>query len=158
MEFQGCYCTTPGCQGILQADGKHQGIFRKKKDLAFTHEVMYQWAAKIGPGSPDTWSTAWRDHLLRLMGHSEKQSEWWSRHKKAFSEATMDFIRLQHIDYAAGFRCDCSEGQLLFCKMYACLRSIRVSGFSYHNTAQSCCFQFRVKQGKHCMHCTNLLI
>lgn len=113
-EFQDSQCTTPSCSGTLQADGKDQGIFRKRKDLAFTHEVMYQWAAKIGPGSPDTWSSAWREHLLRLMGHRQRRPEWWTRHKKAFSEATMDFVRLQHIDYAAGFRCNCSQGISVF--------------------------------------------
>ncbi len=111
IEFQSCACLacqSPNCAGILHADGKHQGIFRKRSNLAFTHEVMYQWA-KIGPGSPNPWSSAWRDHLIKLMGHSQKQPEWWNKLKKAFSEATMDFIRLQHLDYGAGFRCECSE-------------------------------------------------
>ena len=43
----------------LQVDGEYQGtIFRKQKDLALAHEVIYQWASEMGTGSPEPWSSS----------------------------------------------------------------------------------------------------
>ena len=100
------------CKGQLVADGREIGVLRKTHTLAFAHELLYQWADKLLSGSAETWSSAWLMALVKARNISEADKQrLWEQHKKHFSEATLDFIQLQGIDYDAGFACNCWQGE-----------------------------------------------
>lgn len=115
-QFESHSCGSANCNGKLEPDGKEVGLLRKTAKLAFAHELLYQWTDQMGVGTPDSWSGSWRSSLLQMHGLSrDTLGGYWSL-KQAFSQATMDFIQLQNIDYATGFRCECCHGEVApFC-------------------------------------------
>lgn len=113
-QFHTFSCQSENCCGTLTVDGREHGIFRKTPDLAFAAEVLYQWASGLDCGSPLPWSTSWRRHLVSLTGYDQSTLEaYWKRFKPLFSEATLDFVKLQGIDYGKGFHCNCWQGRRL---------------------------------------------
>ena len=101
-----------GCEGKLEVDGREFGLLRKTVKLAFSHELLREWADEMATGGVP-WHTMWVKFLQRLRSCSlDELTRYASRYyEKAFSEATMDFVDLQCLDYDAGFRCSCNAGE-----------------------------------------------
>ena len=92
---------------MLTVDGKEFGVLRVTQSLAFGHELLYHWSDRMAAGQSDTWRTSW---LLTIMADKsldlQQQKNLWGD-KGIWATATLDFIQLQHINYHAGFSCNC---------------------------------------------------
>ena len=105
---------TCSCGVRCHVDGKEYAIFRKSQTLAFGLEVLYEWSGKMDMGFPDSWSSSWKTILKRLKGYPETElAIYQTRFKQQYTDAIMGFVNLQSIDYDAGFRCACSQGELV---------------------------------------------
>ena len=76
---------------------------------AFAHELLWDWSHKAAIGGT-TWFGHWRDTIARYDADIGLKSHWQHRLRDLFEQATLDFIQLQRIDYAAEFQCNCSSG------------------------------------------------
>ena len=98
------------CPGQLQVDGKEHALLRQTGTLAISHEVLYHWIDRLATGHPDTWTSSWLLTLLHDRHRTDDQKRRLFELKQLWSNATLDFLQLQCIDYDAGFRCSCWQG------------------------------------------------
>lgn len=77
-------------------------------------------ACRCRLGCPDSWTTSWQLQLLQMQRLTEQQLLDYSKYRKAWGLATMDFIQLMRIDYDASFRCDCCKGEPVSNLLIAC--------------------------------------
>lgn len=99
------------CPGQLTADGKEFGVLRATDQLAFGHDLLYHWSDRLAAGYSDTWHAHWLLTILKDKSLTRPQQDQLWRRKGAWSNATLDFIQLQMIDWFNGFRCECWKSE-----------------------------------------------
>ena len=123
FESRACQHVLPDgnvCCGQLTVDGSEYGLLRKTADLAFSHELLRQYVSRFSSGSVDSWTAFWNHTVMKIIDPlesparqaAELELQSLNRH---FDEVTQDFVQLQKLDYAAGFRCNCWKGELGCC-------------------------------------------
>lgn len=102
-KFPPSHCLDCGCS--VTAHCYEEGLFRQSEGFAVGLEVLYEWGDKYSTGGVPFW-TFWRDLVQKLKGLPASQLHVaMERYRKQFQAACWNFIELQEIDYAEGFRC-----------------------------------------------------
>ncbi len=93
------------CSGRLEVDGSEVCVLRKTSKTAFSYELLYSWSNHCGVSAVSWWGF-WRDTLMKYAKHSlQEKKAWFTRLRRSFVLATLDFIQLQCIDYRSSFSC-----------------------------------------------------
>ena len=112
-----CYADGQQCEGSLFVDGREYGVLRKTAHLAFSHTLLYGWAARFEVASPEPWTATWKLTVQRIRGLDlQQRRQLYEDARVHFMQATMDFVQLQNLDYVQGFSCGCHKREPL-CQM-----------------------------------------
>lgn len=90
--------------GKFSKDGKSHGILRHTHALAYGHDLMYQWASRVG-SLGIAWFTMWSKVVTDIMGLNMEDKRELLNLSPHFQEATINFVHLQRIGFDPGFRC-----------------------------------------------------